>query len=75
MKNYLLSLSLILFFLTSCSEAEKTKNEEPPNIIFIMTDDHATQAMSAYGSRINQTPNLDRIANNGIRFDRTYCTN
>ena len=75
MKKYLLPFSLILFLLTSCSEVKKPKNEDPPNIIFIMTDDHATQAMSAYGSRINQTPNLDRIANNGIRFDRTYCTN
>ena len=75
MKKYLLPFSLILIFLNSCSEAEKPKNETPPNIIFIMTDDHSTQAMSAYGSRINRTQNLDRIANNGMRFDRTYCTN
>lgn len=33
-----------------------------PNILFIMADDHAADAISAYGSRINQTPNLDRIA-------------
>ena len=32
-----------------------------PNILFIMTDDHAAHAMRCYGSRINQTPNLDRI--------------
>ena len=36
-----------------------------PNILFIMTDDHAAHAMSCYGSRINQTPNLDRIAQGG----------
>ena len=46
-----------------------------PNILFIMTDDHASQAMSCYGSRVNQTPNLDRIAHEGIRMDRVFVTN
>lgn len=40
-----------------------------------MADDHACHAMSAYGSRINETPNLDRIADGGMRFDNTFCTN
>lgn len=46
-----------------------------PNILFIMSDDHASHAMSCYGSRINVTPNIDRIANEGIRFDNCFCTN
>jgi arylsulfatase A-like enzyme len=46
-----------------------------PNILFIMTDDHAAHAMSCYGSRINKTPNLDRIADEGMRFDNCFCTN
>ncbi|MGC9348844.1 MAG: sulfatase family protein, partial [Anaerolineae bacterium] len=46
-----------------------------PNIIFIMSDDHASHAMSCYGSRINRTPNLDRIAEGGMRFDNCFCTN
>ncbi len=46
-----------------------------PNIIFIMSDDHASHAMSCYGSRINQTPHIDRIANEGMRFDNCFCTN
>ena len=46
-----------------------------PNIVFIMSDDHASHAISAYGSRINQTPNLDRIADGGMRFDSLFCTN
>ena len=46
-----------------------------PNIVFIMSDDHAAHAMSCYGSRINQTPNLDRIAGGGIRLDNCFCTN
>jgi len=46
-----------------------------PNIVFIMSDDHAAHAMSCYGSRINRTPHIDRIANEGIRFDNCFCTN
>jgi Arylsulfatase A and related enzymes len=46
-----------------------------PNILFIMSDDHASHAMSCYGSRINRTPNIDRIAQEGMRFDNCFCTN
>ncbi len=47
----------------------------PPNILFIMADDHAYQAISAYGSTRNETPNIDRIANEGVRLDRCFVTN
>jgi len=46
-----------------------------PNILFIMTDDHASQAISCYGSKVNQTPNMDRIAKEGMRMDRVFATN
>ncbi|WP_322885415.1 sulfatase [Sinorhizobium medicae] len=46
-----------------------------PNILFIMSDDHAARAISAYGSGLNSTPNIDRIANEGMRLDRCYVTN
>jgi arylsulfatase A-like enzyme len=46
-----------------------------PNILFIMSDDHGYQALGCYGSRVNQTPNLDRIAKGGMRFDRCFVTN
>ncbi len=46
-----------------------------PNLLFIMSDDHASHAISAYGSRINQTPHLDRIADGGMRMDGVFCTN
>src|SRR3712207_6102644 len=46
-----------------------------PNILFIMSDDHAAHAMSCYGSRINTTPQLDRIADGGMRLDNCFCTN
>ena len=46
-----------------------------PNIIFIMADDHASHALSCYGSRINKTPNLDRLAKEGMCFNNCFCTN
>jgi arylsulfatase A-like enzyme len=52
-----------------------TLGAERPNILFIISDDHAYQAVSAYGSGLNQTPNIDRIAKEGMRFDRCYVTN
>lgn len=56
--------------ISSCGAA-KTK----PNIVFIMSDDHAYQAMSCYGSVVNETPNIDRIANEGMLFNNCFCTN
>jgi arylsulfatase A-like enzyme len=46
-----------------------------PNILYVMSDDHASHAMSCYGSRINQTPNLDRLADEGMLFTNCFCTN
>ncbi len=46
-----------------------------PNIIFIMSDDHAASAISAYGSGLNQTPHIDRLAREGMRLDHCYVTN
>ena len=45
------------------------------NILFIMTDDHAAHAIGAYGSRINQTPNMDELAAGGMIFSSCICTN
>jgi arylsulfatase A-like enzyme len=52
-----------------------TEKADRPNIIFIMSDDHAYQAISAYSERLLQTPNIDRIANEGIRFTNASVTN
>lgn len=46
-----------------------------PNVLFIMTDDHAKAAMSAYPNAVMQTPHLDQLASEGVLFDRAYCTN
>jgi arylsulfatase A-like enzyme len=46
-----------------------------PNILYIMSDDHAAHAVSAYGSKVNQTPNIDRIGRAGLRFDNCFAVN
>jgi len=46
-----------------------------PNILFIMADDHAARAIGCYGSGLNETPNIDRIATGGLRLDHCYVTN
>ncbi|MHC4123363.1 MAG: sulfatase-like hydrolase/transferase, partial [Planctomycetota bacterium] len=51
-----------------------TKRKKP-NIVFIMSDDHAYQALSCYNSKINKTPNLDRVAKEGMLFENCFCTN
>ncbi len=51
------------------------EGEKRPNILFIMADDHAAHAISSYGSTINQTPQLDRLALQGMRFDRMFAVN
>ena len=49
--------------------------ERRPNVIVVLADDHATQAVSCYGSGLNATPHIDRLAREGMRFDRCYVTN
>ncbi|MBG6238509.1 arylsulfatase A-like enzyme [Mycetocola sp. CAN_C7] len=46
-----------------------------PNIVLILTDDHASHAISAYGSVVNSTPRIDEIAAAGVRIDNCFCTN
>ncbi len=67
-----LAVLTLQFALVKTVRAEKDKR---PNILFIMSDDHGYQAISCYGSRVNKTPNLDRIAKDGMRFDRCFVTN
>jgi arylsulfatase A-like enzyme len=66
----LLSFSF-LFAVVGC----KTETEKRPNIIVIMTDDHAKNAISAFGSRMINTPNIDRIGKEGIIFHNAFVTN
>ncbi|MST94748.1 MAG: DUF4976 domain-containing protein [Pedosphaera sp.] len=72
-------MRLISAFLAVCGAAASVSGAPPaptrPNIIFIMSDDHAAHAISTYGSKVNQTPHLDRLAKEGMRFDRAFVVN
>lgn len=80
--KHLKYLFIIVLLTQSCKQREEIKVVEEvltrPNIIYIMADDHAEQAISAYGHPISQlapTPNIDRIANEGALFTNNFCTN
>ena len=55
--------------LLSLAVTAAAQSQGRPNILFIMTDDHAAHAISAYGSRVNRTPHLDRLAREGAILD------
>ena len=67
-------MSILSVAIPSYSMTDPVSNKKP-NIIFIMSDDHASHAISAYGSKINKTPNIDRLAEEGVRLDNCFCTN
>ena len=68
--------SLIIILTMGCSSSEVAlKKSERPNIIFIMSDDHAYQAISAYQDNLIVTPNIDRIAQEGMQFNNACVTN
>jgi arylsulfatase A-like enzyme len=71
---YLLSFSYLFLLAFSCSTKED-KLAQRPNIVFIMSDDHAYQAISAYDNRLIETPNIDRIAKMGMLFTNASVTN
>ncbi|NDE62535.1 MAG: sulfatase, partial [Cyclobacteriaceae bacterium] len=71
-------LFILLFFIlctSSWAQSSQTPAKDRPNIIFIMSDDHAYQAISAYSNRLIETPNIDRIAKMGMRFTNATVTN
>jgi len=61
--------------LARCGVASAASGRARPNILYVMTDDHARHAISAYGSKVNKTPNIDRLAREGMRFDNCFVTN
>lgn len=70
-------LTLTLFLLSSSAWSQSIPSPSPkrPNIVFIMSDDHAYQAISAYSKLLIETPNIDRIAKMGMRFTNATVTN
>ncbi|TKG90430.1 DUF4976 domain-containing protein [Puteibacter caeruleilacunae] len=72
-KSLFLSLGCISILALGCQQ--KADIPKQPNIVFIMTDDHSIQTLSAYDSRYIQTPNLDRIAKEGVIFQNSFVAN
>ncbi len=69
---------LFSILILACNTEETPETQKQPNIIFIMSDDHTTQALGVYGSRLaslDPTPNLDRIAKEGMIFDNCFVNN
>ena len=77
MKKILIYTSILIsIFSCNSNEEKKTKRlDKRPNILFIMTDDHSRHAISAYGSKLINTPNIDLLANQGVRFTNCAVTN
>ena len=76
MKNALLLLTALALAPLAILPADAASSPaEKPNIIFVFSDDHAKHAISAYGSKVNQTPNIDRLANEGVRFQNSFVAN
>jgi arylsulfatase A-like enzyme len=73
-RPYAACLSGVVGLLIGVSGAAP-RGAERPNIVFVMTDDHAAHAIGAYGSRVNQTPNLDRLAREGALLANVFATN
>ena len=71
MRKLFVVLAGILLFVSTVEAQRATR----PNIVYIMTDDHAAHAIGAYGSRVNKTPHLDRIAREGALFTSVFATN
>lgn len=61
--------------MTSCTSQRKVGEKKQYNIVYIMTDDHTAQMMSCYDHRYMETPNLDRIAADGVRFTNSFVAN
>ncbi|MBC7842083.1 MAG: sulfatase [Gemmatimonadaceae bacterium] len=68
-------IATLLAGLLAPYDATSAQRSERPNILYIMTDDHAAHAIGAYGSRVNSTPNIDRIARDGAIFTSVFATN
>lgn len=67
---------IVLTIVPACNQTtEAPKEKKRPNILFIMSDDHAYQAISAYSNELMETPNIDRIAQEGMLFTNACVTN
>ncbi|MBA7577611.1 N-acetylgalactosamine-6-O-sulfatase [subsurface metagenome] len=71
MKNYFLVL-FIAALPYSCNSEKKASDQNKPNVILILTDDQGSMDLNCYGAKDLQTPNLDRLAEGGVKFTQFY---
>ena len=84
MKQVFIKLSIVaactvMMFASSCQkQGVKSKQsisaEQKPNVILFVSDDHGKDALGCYGNPVIQTPNLDKLASEGVLFNNAYCT-
>lgn len=75
MENTFIKTGIIIAFILTLLGCQSIQKQKQSNILFIMSDDHAFQAISAYGSKLIQTPNIDQIASEGIIYNKAFVTN
>jgi N-acetylglucosamine-6-sulfatase len=75
MRSIVTALAAVLVVVAARAQERRSLSGSRPNILFVFSDDHACNAIGAYGSSFGATPQLDRLAAAGVRFDRNYCGN
>ena len=75
LRRTVLAWPLFASLLLAQDPAKPSLQGTRPNILFVLSDDHAAHAISAYGSKLNRTPNIDRLAADGVLFRNNFCGN
>ena len=78
LKKLLIFIPFTLVGMLYAQEEKSSERKKKPNILYLMTDDHAVNGIGAYGGRfqyLNPSPNIDRLAKEGVMFDRAFVTN
>ena len=70
----ILAIILTVFSVTSCTQKEAKQEDQKPNIIWIMAEDMSND-LECYGMKAVKTPNLNKLAADGVRFDNCFVTN
>lgn len=71
----LFNMIAVFFLCNTCAQKESKSNSKRPNIVFVITDDHAYQALGAYDNKLIKTPHIDRLAKEGMLFQKAFVTN
>lgn len=70
-----MKLSFIVILVLALTTGRHAYGQKRPNVVIIISDDHAYQTIGAYGSKYGKTPQIDRIANEGAIFKNAFVNN